>query len=342
MNNYQDMSGLELFGDPFSRSHTYSQAASHNSCSKTSQPKTMAVQQPKTRMTAKQPEHVNAQVQRPQPVIKPATQAKTPVPQQKSGTSVPEAKPIIPVPGKPAVPADTRPQPELPGKELVMDMSSSTGTGGRAAGDDTAKRKAHDEAEVKRKADWETEQLAKKQAEAEVIQKLNDMSDDDVITASTKRITTDVERLTRRNMKECVAAHIQKLARKDAAFARRTMHPRKNMANCFKYINRMAKDYIQQEMEDNGIKPENGVYSGDVPDGVVYQWAEDYFNAAGIEEDQEKEEKFVPKPYTGTISKTSSKPKKEASKAKKTEKQVTKEAKKNQESSSGYEQMSFV
>lgn len=319
--SYSNMSGLELFGDPFSRPQAYNQSSIQ---SKTT------VTQPKV------------SVQQPQPSTKPATQAKTPVPQQKSGTPVPEAKPVIPVPRKQPVPADTKPQPELSGKELVMDMSSSTGTGGRAAGDDTAKRKAHDEAEVKRKADWEAKQLARKQAEEAELKKLQDMSDDDVIAASTKRITTDVERLTRRNMKECVAAHIQELARKDAAFARRTMHPRKSIINCFKYINRMAKEFIQQEMKDNDIKPANGIYGGDVPDGVVYQWAEDYFNAAGIEEDQEKEEKFVPKPYTGTISKTSSKPKKEASKAKKTEKQVTKEAKKNQESSSGYEQMSFV
>ncbi len=40
---------------------------------------------------------------------------------------------------------------------------------------------------------------------------------------------------------------------------------------CFHYINRVAKDYLQQEMKDNGIKPENGVYGGDVPDGLVYQ-----------------------------------------------------------------------
>ena len=79
------------------------------------------------------------------------------------------------------------------------------------------------------------------------------MSDEDAVAASVKRISTDTERLTRRNMKECVAEHIQSLCKKDTAFARRTMHPRKNMICCFKYINCMARNYVKQEMEDNDI-----------------------------------------------------------------------------------------
>ena len=70
-------------------------------------------------------------------------------------------------------------------------------------------------------------------------------------------------------MKECVAAHIQELCRKDTEFARKTMHPRKSMVNCFKYITRMAKEYVKQE--------------------------------------REKEETFVSKPYTGTTTKTAAK-----------------------------------
>ena len=36
-----------------------------------------------------------------------------------------------------------------------------------------------------------------------------------------------------------------------------------------------------------------------MPDDLCYQWAEEYFRDPDAEEDQEKEEKFVPKPYVG-------------------------------------------
>lgn len=197
-------------------------------------------------------------------------------------------------------------------------MSSGSGAGAGAAPapvqDDTERRKAHEASEAKRRAEWEAKQTAKKQAEEASIQKLNDMSDADAIAVAVKRISTDVERITRRNMKECVADHIQELCRKDTEFARKTMHPRKSMVKCFKYINRMAKEYVRQEMEDNDIQPDGGGYGCDVPDGLVYQFAEDYFNAIDAPEDKEKEEMFVPKPYTGTTTKTATKPAKKAEK----------------------------
>lgn len=334
MSNYQNISGLELFGDPFLRPQSYSQPATQPKTTVT-QPKAPVQQSVKSKSVQSEP--VKPHVQQPQPPVNPAAQAKPPVSQQNPSTPAKEPNPVTPVSTQKPAPTDAKLQPEPVNKELVMDMSSDTSS--KSVIDDAAKRKAHEESEAKRKAEWEAKQLAKKQAEEAAIQKLQDMSDDDVIAASTKRISTDVERLTRRNMKECVAAHIQELARKDATFARRTMHPHKNMINCFKYINRMAKDYIQQEMKDNDIKPENGVYGGDVPDDVVYKWAEEYFNSMDIEEDKEKEEKFVPKPYVGTAS---SKSKKTTSKAKKTEKPATKEAKKKPEPKDSYEQMSFV
>lgn len=337
MSNYQNISGLELFGDPFLRPQSYSQPATQPKTTVT-QPKAPVQQSVKSKSVQSEP--VKPHVQQTQPPVNPAAQAKPPVSQQNSSTPIPEPNPVTPASTKEPAPADAKLQPAPANKELVMDMSSDTSS--KSVIDDTVKRKAHEEAEAKRKAEWEAKQAAKKQAEEAALQKINDMSDDDVIAASTKRISADVERITRRNMKECVSEHIQELARKDAAFARKTMHPRKSMINCFKFINRKAKDYIRQEMEDNDIKPENGVYGGDVPDDVVYKWSEDYFNSTDVPEDQEKEEKFVPKPYVGTTSKTSSKPKKTTSKAKKAEK-VTKEAKKNPEpKSSGYEQMSFV
>lgn len=239
---------------------------------------------------------------------------------------------------EPPAPADTTEQPKTKTKELVLDMSSGCGAACNDKSDntdDTEKRRAHEAAEEKRKAEWEAAQQAKKQKRDEALQKIKSMSDAEIIAESTRRISTDVERITRRNMKECVSEHIQDLCRKDTAFARLTLHPRKSMINCFKYINRKAKDFIQQEMKDHDTKPENGIYGCDVPDGLVYQWAEDYMHDADAPEDQEKEEKFVPRPYVNTRTK----PKKAASKAKKSDKPDDKTQK--QEHSVNYEQMTL-
>lgn len=170
--------------------------------------------------------------------------------------------------------------------------------------DDDDARKAHEEAEAKRKAKWESDQREKRAAEQARLNRLAAMSDEDVVTASTQRVGADTEKLTRRSMKDCVSEHVQNLCRQDPAFARKTMHPRKSMMHCFWYINRKAKEFVQKEMKANGIQPESGVYGDDVPDDLVYQWAADYFNDPDAQEDKEKEEKFTPRPY---VSKTGSK-----------------------------------
>lgn len=179
--------------------------------------------------------------------------------------------------------------------------------------DEDAGRKAHEEAEAKRKAEWDAKQAEKKAAMQEQLDRLAAMSDDEVMEASTQRIGADTERLTRRNMKECISEHIQTLCLSDAAFARKVYHPKKSMIHCVWYINRKAREFAEQEMKDNGFKPENGIYGCDVPDGLVYQWAEEYFNDPNAKEDEEKEEKFVSKPYVGgkSSSKSKSKAKKE-------------------------------
>ena len=109
-----------------------------------------------------------------------------------------------------------------------------------AAEDEEKKRAEHEAAEAQRKAEFDAKQQAKKAAEQEQIARLEAMSDEEVIAASTQRVSTDVEKLTRRNMKECVSEHIQMLCMEDTAFARLTMHPKKNMIRCFQYINRKA------------------------------------------------------------------------------------------------------
>lgn len=162
------------------------------------------------------------------------------------------------------------------------------------------KRKAHEAAEAKCKADWEARQAAKKAAEQEQLAKLETMSAEELLTASMQRVSADTEKLTRRNMMECVAEYIQTMCIEDPSFTRKVMHPRKNMIRCYQYINRKAWEYVQDELKAKNITPSrNDPYASAIPEGVCYQWAVDYFNDPDAKEDHEEEEKFVPKPYTG-------------------------------------------
>ena len=68
---------------------------------------------------------------------------------------------------------------------------------------------------------------------------------------------------------------------------------------------------------------QNGIYGGDVPEDTCYDWAEEYYWDADAEEDEVKEEPFVPKPYPGTPVKSKRQPKKEKPK---TEPKTTKPA----------------
>lgn len=192
--------------------------------------------------------------------------------------------------------------------------------------EETRKKAEFDAAEAKRKAEWETKQAQKKKREQQELDRLAAMSDDDVMQASMNRVLQDTERLTRRNMKLCVMEDVQTECLSDPAFARLVMNPKKKMLNCFHYINRKAREYLEQEMKDNDEKPMDGGFGGDVPDELCYQWAREYFRDADAKEDAEPEEKFVPKTYNG---KTPKERKKEKPK-KATEKPVPKLAEEEQ------------
>ena len=194
------------------------------------------------------------------------------------------------------------------------------------------KRQEHEEAEARRKAEWEAKQRAKDEAEQAAWENAVAMSDDEVMAASMKRVGDDSERLTRRNMKQCVTEYVQTLCLEDVTFARNVMHPRKNMVNCFRYINRRAFEFAIQEMEDNDIKPSAEGYGTDVPDGLCYQWAEEYFKDLNAKEDQRQEEKFVPRPYTGGRSNATKKTEKERAEkpASKAEEKAAKAAKEDE------------
>lgn len=165
--------------------------------------------------------------------------------------------------------------------------------------DEETRRKKHEAAEAEREAEWEEKRRAKKAAEREKLDRIAGMSDDAAAAAAMKQIGADTEKLTRRNMKACVTEYIQTLCLEDPRFARMVMHPHKSMIHCFQYINRKAWDYALEEMKADGIKPGTGQqgYGCDVPDDLCYQWAEDYFRNPLVEEDEQEEEEFVPKPY---------------------------------------------
>lgn len=187
-----------------------------------------------------------------------------------------------------------------------------------AALEEEARRKAeHEASEAQRKAEYDARQAEKKKNYQLQLLKMQNMSDDDVMIAAAQRAGQDTEKITRRSMKECISEHIQTLCFSDPAFARLTMHPRKNMIHCFMYINRKAQEYVQDEIKASGIQPGPGmqIYSTDIPDGLCYQWAEDYFRDPTVKEDEEQEETFVSKPYLGKNS-VKTTPKKPAEKKK--------------------------
>lgn len=337
-----DMSGLELFAAPFRSPHTKAPASRPQQAKATvPQPKAATavppMPQPQTvkpeaQGTSSQPVKAKPQMEQPQKPNVPQNL----IPDEKNpALQKPQARATEPEPEKAAPTlAKEQPKPEPPKKELAMDLTDHAIPAGKpldASEDEKRKRKAHEEAEAKRKAEWDAKQAAKKQAREEALRAIKDMSDSDVMSASTERVRKDVERLTRRNMKECVSEHLQNLCRKDPVFAQQILLPQKSMVHCFQYINRKAKDYIQQEMKDNDIKPENGIYGGDVPDGLCYQWAEDYFNDPDAEEDKEKEEEFIPRPYVGSS----------ASKSKKTSKKTAAKKEPKKQEPKSFEQMTL-
>ena len=225
------------------------------------------------------------------PVQQTAAPAAAPKPAPAPPAAAPEVPAVQPVPTPPAQanPAPSAHTPPPPEVKLTAAQPP----------DDTAARQAHEAAEAKRKAEFDAKQAEKKAKRQDALDRLKAMNGAELLEAAAGRVAADTERLTRRNMKEAVAEHISAKCREDAAFAMLVMDPDKSMVNCFQYINRMAQEYAEQEMEDNGIE-RTGVYGLDVPDGLCYQWAEDYFNDPDVKEDHKDDEKFVPQPYVPT------------------------------------------
>lgn len=217
-----------------------------------------------------------------------------------------EEVPFEEAPAEENVPLDEGPAPAEQSPVPAAQEPPAAQSADEAAEEDARKKAEHEAEEAQRKAAFEARQAEKKKNYQLQLLKMQNMSDDDVMVAAAQRAGKDTEKITRRNMKECVSEHIQTLCFSDPAFARLTMHPRKNMIHCFQYINRKAQEYVQDELKASGIQQGPGlqIYSADIPDDLCYQWAEDYFRDPTVKEDEEQEEKFVPKPY---VSKTGTK-----------------------------------
>lgn len=70
---------------------------------------------------------------------------------------------------------------------------------------ETERRRQHEEAEAKRKAEWDRQQAEKHAAEQAALAKIEQMSETELVKASMERMKKETERLTRRNLKECVS-----------------------------------------------------------------------------------------------------------------------------------------
>ena len=97
---------------------------------------------------------------------------------------------------------------ETPGKEPAAEPVAKT----EAEQEDPAaaeaeRRRQHEETEAKRKAEWERQQGEKRAAETAALAKIEQMSETELVKASMERMKKETERLTRRNLKECVSEY---------------------------------------------------------------------------------------------------------------------------------------
>ena len=242
------------------------------------------------------------------PARQTAAPSAAPEPAPAPPAAAPEAPAVRPAPTPPApVETTTPPQAEPvssahtpPPPEVKLTVAGDT-----QVPDDTAARQAHEAAEAKRKAEWDAKQAEKRAKRQAALDRIKAMNDAELLSAAVGRVAAETERLTRRNMKEAVAEHIQAKCREDAAFARLVLRPERSMVNCFQHINRMAKKFIEDAIKAETPDPKSGIYGDDVPDHLVYMWAENYFRNPNAEEDK-NEEKFVPKPYVPAVHKKAS------------------------------------
>ena len=90
--------------------------------------------------------------------------------------------------------------------------------------------------------------------------------------ASLNKLNRELENIVRRNMRVCVTDYLQGLCTVDHDFAKLVLNDGKNMRECFRYITKRARKYAEEE-----YGRENIADGCDVPDGLCYEWAVEYF-----------------------------------------------------------------
>lgn len=121
---------------------------------------------------------------------------------------------------------------------------------------------------------------------------LETLSPDAQIKNAIEKISDASEKITRRNMKIQVSEFIKVRCHSNPNFAALILNPKKNLVNCFKYINRMAMEWIKEDAKARGEEL-HGQIGGDVPDDIVFDWSIEYFQKIDLPEDEEKP-KYLP------------------------------------------------
>jgi hypothetical protein len=143
-----------------------------------------------------------------------------------------------------------------------------------------AKKRKLAEEEEARKAASEAERLKKEAEEKAEIERVAAMSDAEALTAALEKIGAPAEPPPPHDIQLCVAWSLRERCAADADYARKVLHPRKDMSGCSGYIGAKVVERIKKELKESGVEPGGQAVARAVPAEVCYQWAFDYFNEA--------------------------------------------------------------
>ncbi len=163
-----------------------------------------------------------------------------------------------------------------------------------ATDDEAERRRAHEEAEAARRAEWEARRQKREEEELFAWENAVAMEDDELVASAVAEIGEESERLTRRNIRICVAEILQTYCRGDANFARQVKHndegicPRCKKAVTFKSRGMRSHIYdrvtvqIVQRMSDREIviriiKAYCNYFEQGLPEFSMHENARTYF-----------------------------------------------------------------
>ena len=305
MSYSSEIDGLELFTAPFRNPQAYMAAPA----SRPQQPKTTATQ--------------------PKAAVSPAQQPKAAASQPQT------VKPKAPV---------TQPQkPDVPKKSVSDEKMSALQTGQAKVTEKEPEPEQNPQAETPAPA--KAQPSAQAQPEPPKKELTMDMSDRTIPAGKPLDASEDAKRKAHEEAEtkrkaEWEAKQLAKKQEREAALEKiKSMSDADIVSASTERVRVDTEKLTRRNMKDNDIRPENGVYGGDVPDDLVYQWSIDYFNDPDAQEDHVEEEKFTPRPYVNAASKAKGTTKSKKAAKKKTAKKETE--KKQEPKKNDYQQMSL-